>query len=150
MVKLSPQHHITIAGQLKANPGQKQPKLTFGQLMQELRGFTGTEQYFLHWARRIKFTEGVKFMADRVGGHWLIDVVASYRRTEPFQIWELEVLNEPRSEVGRKKIMAVVTMREDSNQPVLVRQEIPYTDFPGPGKFKMYLIDNVLMLPGEY
>lgn len=149
-MKLTPQHHITVTGQLKSNPGQKQPTLTFDQLMQELRGFIGTQQYFLHWARKMKFTEGVKFMAERAGAYWLLDIAASYHRTEPFQIWEIDVFKKPRRERGKKIIMAVITMREDSNQPVLVRQEIPYTDFPGPGKFKMYLIDNVLMLPGEY
>lgn len=40
-------------------------------------------------------------------------------------------------------------MKEDTDEPILVKQKIGYTDFPE-GILKMYLIDNVLLLPSEY
>jgi hypothetical protein len=40
-------------------------------------------------------------------------------------------------------------MIEDTGQPVLIRQKIPFTDFPE-GILKMYCIDNILLLPSEY
>ena len=46
-------------------------------------------------------------------------------------------------------ISAVVTMREDSDGPVFVRQHVPYTDFPFE-KFSFYCVDNVMMLKSEY
>lgn len=76
------------------------------------------------------------------GAYWLVDVVASYQprlRQVPFQIWRLE----------SRQRQGSVTMREDDGRPDLVRQEIPYTDFPE-GVFEMYCTDKVLMLKREY
>lgn len=106
----------------------------------DLQQFIGTEQYYQHWMRQLVFTDGVKYMAEAGGAYWLIDVIASYRRKEPFQIWELNV-NPDKS--------CVVTMQEDSNEPILITQEIPYTDFPLDG-IQLWLIDGVLILPSEY
>ena len=105
---------------------------------QELRQFTGTEQWYKHYLGGL-YTDGVQYMAGKAGAFWLLDVIFSYRRKEPFQIWTLKV----------KDRVGVVTMREDTGQPVKVRQEIPYTDFPL-AEIKLYLIDGVLLLPSEY
>ncbi len=105
----------------------------------ELQQFSGTEHYYRHWLG-IHFTDGVKYMAERAGAYWLIDAIGSYRRKEAFQIWELKV------DAGKR---AVLTMVEDSDEPVLVRQEIPFTDFPMQS-IKLYLIDGILLLPSEY
>ena len=88
------------------------------------------------------YTSGVKTMWEMCGEHgayWLLIAIASYRKKQPFQIWTLEVENSK----------AVLTMKEDTGQPVLVRQEIPYTDFPL-DKMVLWLIDGVLILPSEY
>lgn len=87
----------------------------------------------------MKYTDGVQFLAEKAGAYWLLDVIASYRRPEHFQIWTLDVK-------GKK---GVVEMKEDTNEPVLVRQEIEYTDFPL-DTIQLYLIDGVLILPSEY
>ena len=105
----------------------------------ELDQFTGTEQYHQHWMRQLVFTDGVKYMAEAGGAFWLIDVIASWQRKEPFQIWELKV-NPDKS--------CIVTMKEDTDEPILVTQEIPYTDFPL-DEIKLYEIDGVLLLPSE-
>ena len=42
-----------------------------------------------------------------------------------------------------------MTMRGDTGQPVKVRQEIPFTDFPLK-EFPFYCIDNVMLLKSEY
>ena len=115
----------------------KTTKLTASDLEQ----FTGTEQYYKHWMG-LHYTDGVKYMAEVAGAYWLLDIIASYRRREPLQIWTLKVNRE-------SEPMAVVTMREDAGEPVKVRQEIPYTDFPL-DEIKLYLIDGVILLPSEY
>ncbi len=102
----------------------------------------GTTQWFEHWTKRIRYTEGIKTMADVAGAYWLVDAVASWNRKEVFQVWELRVNKE-------EKPMAVLTMIEDPSQPELVRQEISFTDFPL-DYIKLYLIDGVLLLPSEY
>ena len=104
----------------------------------DLTQFTGTENYYKHWLG-IVYTDGVKYLAEKAQAYWLIDAIASYRRSEPFQIWSLDVK-------GRQ---AVLTMVEDTGRPELVRQEIGYTDFPI-DSIKLYLIDKVLLLPSEY
>ena len=71
---------------------------------------------------------------------WLIDVVMSYQpRPEEFQIWNLKLV-----EGGG----CVVTMQEDTNKPIKVKQEIGYTDFPE--DIKLYFQNGVLFLPSEY
>ena len=108
-------------------------------IKQDLENFTGTEHYYKHWISKTVYTDGVKYIADKAGAYWLIDAILSYHRTEPFQIWKLE-------KTGTK---AVLTMQEDSNTSILVKQEIGFTDFPL-DEIKFYLQNNVLMLPNEY
>ncbi len=115
------------------------------EIKSELASFTGTEQYFRHWMRFV-YTDGVKYLAERCGCYWLLDAIGSYQhkpkiKTAPFQIWTLNVNNEEKS--------AVLEMKEDSGQPVLVRQEIKYTDFPL-SEIKLYYIEGVLLLTSEY
>jgi len=109
--------------------------------LSELNNFTGTEKYYKHWTGILVYTDGVQYLAKEGGAYWLIDAIASYRRREHFQLWELKVNTETKE--------AVLTMREDSDTPVLVKQEIGFTDFPL-SKIKLYLIDGVLLLPSEY
>ncbi len=104
----------------------------------ELNQFTGTENYYKHWLGKV-YTDGVKYMAEKAGAYWLLDAIFSYRRKEPFQVWILKV----------KDSQAVLTMQEDTDAPVLVKQEIKYTDFPM-DEIKLYLIDGVLLLTSEY
>jgi len=111
-------------------------------LNNQFKGFIGTENYYQHFGG--VFTDGIKEMAERFKAYWLIDVVFSYQdkkiKSIPFQIWEI---------VTTDSFRATVKMKEDTNQPILIKQEIEFTDFPE-GIFKMYLIDNVLLLPSEY
>lgn len=109
---------------------------------QELDQFTGTEYYYKHWLG-YKYTDGVKYLAQKAGAFWLIDAVCSYQykfKNIDFQLWELTV-NEDNS--------AVLTMREDSDKPLLVKQEIPWTDFPLQ-HIELYFIDGVMLLTSEY
>jgi hypothetical protein len=110
--------------------------------------FIGTEHYFSHLIRTCVFTDGVKAMADQYQAYWLIDVIVSYQITKrikgiPFQIWSIT------STEGK----ATIEMRQDTGQPVLVRQQVPFTDFPE-GNLEIYCIDEgskkVLLLPSEY
>jgi len=103
---------------------------------------TGSESYFRHHGQAL-YTDGMKIVADIAGAYWLIDAIFSYARKEVFQVWHLDV-------VGSK---AFLTMQEDTDAPVLVRQEIEFTDFPE-GQWKFYLVVDpsqaVLMVPNEY
>lgn len=89
------------------------------------------------------YTDGVRYLAEKAGAYWLIDLVGSYQhnlRRVPFQVWQLTV-NDAHS--------ALVTMREDDGLPTKVRQEIAYADFPL-RTFSWYCIDNIMLLKDEY
>jgi len=109
----------------------------------------GTEKYTRHFMGLL-MTDGVVQLREDADCYWLIDAIASYKRTEEFQIWELKV--------DLEKKTAVLTMKEDSDKPAKVKQEFEYTNFPLDNvKFYLQLgsIDGVnpayiLMLTNEY
>ena len=105
----------------------------------ELEQFTGTENYYRH-AFGGKYTDGVAYLAEKAGAYWLLDAIFSYHRAEPFQVWKLE-----RQVDNTWRLL----MSEDSDTPILVRQDIEYSDFPL-AKVELWLIDGVLILPSEY
>lgn len=110
-------------------------------LNDEFANYTGTEEYFKHLFG-LKYTDGVQAVAEKYKAYWLVDAVASYQskmKKEPFQLWVMTTDNNK----------GILTMKTDSDQPVMVSQEIPFTDFPS-GELKLYLCDGVLMLPSEY
>jgi hypothetical protein len=123
----------------------------------DLAQFIGTEHYYEHsMLPGFVYTDGVKFLAERAGAHWLVDLVASWQtepkvRDEPFQLWTLELDGEGG---------AVAYVQSDSDEPRLAEQVIEYTDFPeqlGP-KFECYVCAGavgdkpalVMMLKSEY
>ena len=116
----------------------------------DLNSFCGTTQYFRYLCG-LKLTDGVKYLADEAGAYWLLDIIASYQtdpkiRREPFQVWELTL--SPKDKATGKQA-AVVTMKTDTKHPLLVKQEIEYTDFPL-DSITLYLIDGVILLTSEY
>lgn len=116
----------------------------------DLSGFTGTEKYYqVSMFDRTVCTDGVKYMADTAGAWWLVDVIVSHQsnpkvRKEPFQVWELTVLEDQ---------SATVTC-EDGNGHLITEQRIEYTDFPDPS-IELYFINlrgqlPTILLPSEY
>lgn len=110
----------------------------------DLDQFTGTECYYKYMGG-IKFTDGVKYLAEVGKAFWFLNIIASYQagkiKNIPFQVWTLEV--------DIEKQTGVVTMKEDSDRPNLVTQTLGYTDFPL-DKISVWLIDGILILPSEY
>lgn len=119
----------------------------------------GTERYIKHNSGLLVFTDGVNQLRQDADAFWLVDAITSHQidhRDKRFQCWEL-VVNKDHS--------AVLTMKEDTGQPELVKQEIPYTNFPLEN-IKFYVQEGgysnwngtsenwttclVLMLPSEY
>ena len=122
---------------------------TRDDLVCSLSQFTGTENHYRHWTRRIVHTDGVQYLAETAGAYWLVDLIASHQtprlRAEEFQVWTLTVDHSD----PRPRYMAIAECRADTDAPILARQKIEYTDFPL-DEIKLYLCDGVLMLPSEY
>ena len=106
-----------------------------------------TDNYYVHPFGRMRYTDGVKIMAEVGGAYWLIDSIASYqgdkrlrgRRMQEFQLWELSVKNGA----------AVLTCRADSDEEPVITQEIEYTDFPL-DYIRLFVEGGVLLLPSEH
>ena len=89
-------------------------------------------------------TDGVKIMVELCEANWLIsDIFLLSRnekvRKEDFVVWKLEL-----------KGSSAVLRGEDGNYHELIREEIPFTDFPLSEGISLYWCDNVLLLPSEY
>ncbi|MCO6490872.1 MAG: hypothetical protein J5I98_20810 [Phaeodactylibacter sp.] len=120
-------------------------KEDIGKLKAELIQFTGTEYYYFNpLFRQFRYTDGVKFLAERAGAYWLLDYIFSNQshkslRGQGFQVWKIRV---------KQDDSATITV-EDGNNNVLKRFRLEYTDFPLE-EFDLWLIDKVLILPSEY
>ena len=112
----------------------------------ELTQFTGTETWYRHpIVRKMLYTDGIRFMMNKAGAYWLIDEIAFQQfhprvKTEEFQVWILAVNLEASTAALRC---------EEGNGRVLCSKQIPYTDFPL-AEIKIYVSDNVILLPSEY
>ena len=106
----------------------------------DLKQFTGTEQYYRH-LKGIVYTDGVKYLAEKAGAYWLIDLVASYQPLDvEFQVWKL-----------RKNGDSYIAECTDGNDNLVRSQDIPYTDFPQDMMpFELYFQNGVIFLPSEY
>lgn len=114
------------------------------ELRAALTKFTGTVNYYRHWTRAFHYTDGVAFLAENAGAHWLLDHIAAMQkraRRDPmlreFQAWKLKVSD---------KRGAIVCLRDKDDEAF--RDELPFTDFPL-AEITLYLQDGVLYLPSE-
>lgn len=113
---------------------------THEQLQAELRQFTGTTVWYLY--HDIYITEGVKYLAERAGCYWLVDIVWSIC---PKLNGDLLVTCELMVNVDQSAVFVAIG---DDNR-LLHRQRIEHTDFPGDW-VKLWFSEKILFLPSEY
>lgn len=113
----------------------------------DLSQFTGTSQWYTH-PLGLLYTDGVLYLAEQGGAHWLLDTIASWQAAprirddlmlQQIQFWNLTV---------NLDCSAVLICERDSDD-VAVTQEIPFTDFPL-ASVTIYCQGGVLLLPSEY
>ena len=118
---------MTNATQAKAKP-----QLTHADLDQ----FTGDDIRYMHpLNKKVIYTPGVRYLAQKAQAYWLIDAIASYfgsdimnqamskdSRLKSLQFWRLDVND------GK----AVLIANADAGEEPFVRQDIAFTDFPLP------------------
>ena len=108
--------------------------------------FTGTEGYHkFSILSKLVLTDGVKYLCDKTGAYWLMDLIASYQQKcmkdemlRDMQFWTLKVIDGT----------GVVTCDRDTDDTAFT-QKIPYTDFPLE-EIKLYCQNGVVLLPSEY
>jgi hypothetical protein len=116
------------------------------ELENALAYFTGTEAYHrFSPLSKLVLTDGVKYLADKTGAYWLMDIIASYQQKcmkdemlRDFQLWTLKVKDDE----------GVVTCERDTDD-VAFQQKIPFTDFPL-AEISLYCINGVILLRSEY
>ena len=113
----------------------------------DLAQFTGTSAYYQHLPG-VRYTDGVRYLAERGGASWLIDAIAAWQidprvsqdpMLQQIQFWKLTV-NDDQS-------ARLVCERDQGD--VAVSQEIPFTDFPLK-EMTLYFQQGMLLLPSEY
>jgi hypothetical protein len=116
------------------------------ELRAVLASFTGTTEYHAHSTHWLKFTDGVRYLAEETEAFWLLDRIAfaqPYAKQDAwlreFQLWELHV---------REDRSAVLICSRDSEDEAF-RTGIPSTDFPL-DYMKLYVEGGVLLLPSEH
>lgn len=120
------------------------------QLTADLRQFTGTTQWH-RWSHltRLVCTDGAKYLAEEASAYWLLDAIASHQNApalkdsaqlQEFQVWLLIV--------NADKYCRLTCAEDSDGEPVVV-QNIEFTDFPLK-EIKLYVCDNVVLLPSEY
>ena len=115
----------------------------------ELKQFHGTTQYHKHLFPGkfpIILTDGCNYVREECKAYWLFDAILSYQadkalRGVNFQVWELRQL--------KKDLTWQLTCRADTDKKPLITQVIEYSDFPI-DYIKIWVIDNVALLPSEY
>ena len=114
-------------------------------LLSELRQFTGTTQWYRHSLfPNFLYTDGIAYLAEQAGAYWLIDAIFSYQidpkiHKHEYQTWKILV------NVQRQALI----IGDDGNGNIIGEFSIPYTDFPFT-EFKIWFVNNVLLLPTEY
>ncbi|SRR5260221_3696672 len=121
------------------------PTLTRELIEAALPQFTGSDTVYRRVSSGIMYTEGVQYLADAAGAHWLIDLIASWQpealkdaMLREFQLWKLLVTG----------TSAVAVCYRDTDDEAF-REEIEYTDFPLP-QVSLYVEGGVLLLPSEH
>jgi hypothetical protein len=114
------------------------------ELREGLAMHTGSENCYRHWTGTMRFSDGVKFLADQAGAYWLIDNIAwssmtAVVRREEFVLWKLQVHGDK----------SATLIAEDGNDHELVRQPVPWTDFPLE-EISLYHSNSMLYLPSEH
>lgn len=115
------------------------------QITTKLRRFVGSDVIYKHWLG-IKYTSGIKYLAESAECFWLLDAIASHQNASllslpqlrEFQIWHLIVQGKS----------GILICEWDTDKEVL-RQEILYTNFPLT-RIKLYQVEKILLLPNEY
>ena len=106
-------------------PKQKGSIMEAQELLSQLNQFNwGTDE--LHKSssltNRYLHTDGIQFLVENAGCHWLIDIVtSSYHILKDcgFQVWTIN-----------KKGDRATVICDDGDDNIIYQQEIEYTDFP--------------------
>lgn len=114
------------------------------EILKIITSATGTDHY--HKFSPIPgcpvITDGVLYLAKAAECYWFLDLIASYQKNpkldRSFQVWVLL------TDLDKQEAIA----QGYNDKKLIVSQKIPFTTFPLP-ELKLYLMDNIILLPSE-
>ena len=121
-------------------------KLNYTELTNNLQQFYGTGYYHKIGFTPIVATDGVVYFAEKCECFWLLDLITLnlFRTHQQMGALFLDI------EVNKRHVVTI-TARQDKDMPVVWQKKqrdlcaiIPV------GTYKIWLMDNVLLLPSEY
>jgi hypothetical protein len=118
-----------------------------GAIQDYMAQCNGSETLYKHWLG-IKYSSGIKFVADTAGAYWLIDAIASHQRKARYnqRLQELQIWFLRRNKKNRWTLSCYEDTGEGEKPKIL--QRIEYSDFPM-DEIKLYVENGVLLLPQE-
>lgn len=121
--------------------------------LNELNQFRGSDVLFQHWFAKMCYTEGVRYLANKVECYWLIEEIAHVilprllkKNKDKFYSIQLLVNSDQSAEI-------IIC---NGNNNIYLQHKITWTDFPIVNQIiQFYLCDTphnyyCLMLPSEY
>lgn len=124
----------------------KKKKLKYAELQANLEQFYGTENYYKLGLTPIIATDGVKYFADTCECYWLLDEICYGLFKKHQELGALFI------DIEAKKSHSIhIVAREDKDMPIIFEKSIRDICKVIPvGTYKIWLINNVLLLPSEY
>ena len=124
--------------------------LTYEELKNRLGSYYGTERYYkFSLLSSAVMTDGVKYFCDTCSCYWLIDNIFIKGLQKVANDYSFLILFIKVSKKGNVK----VTVKEDSGEDMPVLFSMKGKDLLNiipSGEYKLYYINNVLLLPSEY
>ena len=121
------------------------PASSSAQIKEILAQHTGGDTVYRHLLFDVRYTAGVKQMAELCGAWWLVDAISSHQprcmkdpMLKEMQFWSFNLV---------KKGWALICYRDQDDEAF--RQEIEFSDFPL-DTIEIWMCNNTMLLPSEY
>lgn len=114
----------------------------------ETAQFTGTSTYYRHFMPGLTYTDGVKYIAEKYGAYWLIDVIFSHVACTKAARQAAKAGHMLICTLTVKDEKALFEIKDRDEDCIVARQRIGYTDFPADEQV-IWFRHGVAHLPSE-
>lgn len=121
-------------------------KLTYEEFTNNLEQHIGTQKYYRLGLTPIVATDGIKYFAETCSCFWLLDdiTINLFKKHQELGWLFVDI------EVNKRHTVHI-TARQDKDMPVVYDKKIrDLCKLIPVGKYSIWLMDNVLLLPSEY
>ena len=121
-------------------------KLSYEEFTNNLEQHIGTTGYFKVGLTPIVVTDGIKYFAETCSCFWLLDdiTINLYKKHQELGWLFIDI------EVNKRHTVHI-TVRQDKDEPVIYDKKIKdVCEYIPVGSYRMWLMNNVLLLPSEY